>query len=176
MNSQTIKTGLLLALCGTITAFAVELPINGKFAKDDKGQLFYWRPSIPRKTVSIEVIPASDKKNNAILIENDNKSYGISSSMIKITAYKTLHFSIHVRGNGGFAAQLNYYTEKGKYIGTKVFFEGRASNDAFQKFKGSLDIPETLNDKKVAFAAIKLLTFKNTQLIFENAVLSADER
>ena len=176
MNSNILKTTLLLALCGTITAFAVELPINGKFAKDDKGKLIYWRPQIPRKTVSIEVIPASDGKNNAILVENGNESYAIGNRQFKITPYKKLHFSIHAKGNGGFAVQLSCYTDKGKYIGTLVFLQGKASTDAFQEFKGSLDVPETLKDQKVVYISFQILVFSNTQLIFEDAALNADER
>ena len=176
MNSKIFKTTLLLVFCGTITAFAVEVPINGKFAKDDKGQLLYWKPQYPRKTVSIEVIPASDGKSNAMFVENDNKSFAIGHySLKKVTSYKKLHFSIHAKGNGGFAVQLNCYTDKSKYIGTLIFLQGKASPDAFQEFKGSLDVPETLKDQKVVYITFQILVFKNAQIIFENAALTADE-
>ncbi len=174
--NKLLKAIALCAVCGTTSVFAVELPINGQFAKDAKGNLALWRALAPREGVNMEVTTASNGKDNALFVETDGKSYPIGNIQHKIRAYKKLKFSIRAKGSGGFAVSLLYYTEARRYITTVLLFEGRPGADNFKEFTGSVDVPEKLDDKNVEFANILLLSFSNSQIIFENAVLDGEER
>lgn len=171
---KTLLKSLFISAILTTALAAAEFPVNGTFEKNQKGDPINWQIRNMRPTVNVEVLPASDQKGNALLIETDKSVLPVSCQIMHLKNCKKVNVSLRAKGNAGFAVQLNGFNKNCRYVTTSLVLESRVSGDEFKEFKGSVQIPENTGDKKIEYFSINLLVFSRSQIVFENVQLSGE--
>lgn len=172
-----LKMAMFAAVCSAATVMAEPLKIDSKFTVNEKNELKFWGISGKHENVTLEAVESSDKQGHAAFLETAERSVPLAyRGLFRIDKYKELTFSVGVRGNGGFAVQLHLYNEKDRYVTCRVLLEGRGAGDVVKTYTGKVEVPQEVNGQKIRYGRVHLLSFKNTQLVYENATLDGELR
>lgn len=172
-----LKMAMFAAVCSAATVMAEPLKIDGKFTVNEKNELKLWGLSGKYDDVTLEAVESSDKQGHAAFLETAGKSVPLAyRGLFRVDKYKELTFSVGVRGNGGFAVQLHLYNEKDRYVTCRIFLEGHGGGDAVKTYTGKIVVPQEVNGQKIRYGRLHLLSFKNTQLVYENVSMDGVPR